>query len=419
MKRSEAKWFGTLPGHWQVSTIGALYAVRNEKVSDRDYPPLSVTMKGVVPQLETAAKTDAHDDRKLVKKGDFAINSRSDRRGSCGISEYDGSVSLINTILTPRVKMNPHYYNLLFHTAEFADEFYKWGHGIVDDLWTTRWQEMKNICLPIPDLAEQETIYAFLSEKVAQIDALIANQEKQIEKLKQYKQALITEVVTKGLDPTVPMKDSGVEWIGKINASYFVQPLKYLLQEPMMYGASESGTKTNDYYRYIRITDIDNDGNLKHTEDDQYLDQIKGASYELQDGDLLFARSGGTVGKTFLYRSDYGRSAFAGYLIKGSCNKAKLLPEYLYYYTQSSLYALWKESIFVQSTIQNIGANRYSMLPVITPSISEQYTIVSFIKAQCHYIDLLIDKKLQKNEKLNQYKKSLIYDYVTGKKEVV
>ena len=84
-----------------------------------------------------------------LKKGDFAINSRSDRRGSCGIADRDGSVSLINTILAPRTKMNPDYYNWLFHSTSFADEFYRWGHGIVDDLWTTRWQEMKKIDVPV------------------------------------------------------------------------------------------------------------------------------------------------------------------------------------------------------------------------------------------------------------------------------
>ena len=124
--------------------------------------PLSVTMNGIVPQLETAAKTNAHDDRKLVRKGDFAINSRSDRRGSCGISEYDGSVSLINTLLAPLGEMNPNYYNWLLHTTQFADEFYKWGHGIVDDLWTTGWQDMKKIMIPVPPLQEQKKIATFL-----------------------------------------------------------------------------------------------------------------------------------------------------------------------------------------------------------------------------------------------------------------
>ena len=158
MKNSGTEWLSDIPHDWTLSNIGSLYTMRNVKVSDRDYPPLSVTMKGVVPQLETAAKTDAHDDRKLVRKGDFAINSRSDRRGSCGIADRDGSVSLINTILAPRTKMNPDYYNWLFHSTSFADEFYRWGHGIVDDLWTTRWQEMKKIDVPVPSKNKRRSL---------------------------------------------------------------------------------------------------------------------------------------------------------------------------------------------------------------------------------------------------------------------
>ncbi len=231
IKNSKQKWLGDIPENWELSTINSLYSLRNEKVSDRDYPPLSVTMKGIVPQLETAAKTDAHDDRKLVKKGDFAINSRSDRRGSCGISDYDGSVSLINTVLKPRGEMNPKYYNWLFHSSQFADEFYRWGHGIVDDLWTTRWQEMRNIVVPVPSIEEQGTIAQKLEETIAKTDALIANEEAQIEKLKEYKQSLITEAVTKGLDPDVPMKDSGIEWIGSIPEKWDTIQLSSIVKE--------------------------------------------------------------------------------------------------------------------------------------------------------------------------------------------
>ena len=133
MKDSGFEWIGDIPANWRLSKIDSVYHLRNTKVSDRDYMPLSVTMSGIVPQLESAAKTNAHDDRKLVKKGDFVINSRSDRRGSCGISDYDGSVSLINTVLAPTEQMNPGYFDWLFHTIQFGDEFYKWGHGIVDD----------------------------------------------------------------------------------------------------------------------------------------------------------------------------------------------------------------------------------------------------------------------------------------------
>ena len=196
MKDSGIAWIGEIPSHWETDNIGSLYSQRNEKVSDKDYPPLSVSKMGVVPQLETAAKTDDGDNRKLVRKGDFAINSRSDRRGSCGISAYDGSVSLINTILTPRTEMNPRFYDWLFHTSVFADEFYKWGHGIVDDLWTTRWAEMKRISIVVPPIAEQQSIADFLDKKCAEIDALITKKETFLAELETYKKSVIYEYVT-------------------------------------------------------------------------------------------------------------------------------------------------------------------------------------------------------------------------------
>ena len=139
--------------------------MRNTKVSDKEYPPSFSNEQRNCSSTPNSSKNDAHDDRKLVKKGDFAINSRSDRRGSCGISSYEGPVSLINTILAPLGEMNPRYYDWLFHTIQFGDEFYKWGHGIVDDLWTTNWQDMKKITIPMPDLNEQEKITAFLDTK--------------------------------------------------------------------------------------------------------------------------------------------------------------------------------------------------------------------------------------------------------------
>lgn len=196
MKETDMGWIKQVPAKWNISRIASVYELRNEKVSDNDYQPLSVTMKGVLPQLDTVAKSDAHDDRKLVRKGDFAINSRSDRRGSCGIAPCDGSISLINTVLCPLTNMNPIYYNWLFHTTEFADEFYKWGHGIVDDLWTTGWQEMKNILIPVPPVQEQEEIAKYLNEKCADIDSIIEVKKAQLETIENYKKSLIYEYVT-------------------------------------------------------------------------------------------------------------------------------------------------------------------------------------------------------------------------------
>lgn len=419
MRDSGIDWIGTIPQDWQLSKIGNLYTQRNEKVSDKDYQPLSVTMQGILPQLATAAKTDDGDNRKLVRVGDFAINSRSDRRGSCGISPLDGSVSLINIILTPRTAMHPGYYNWLFHTTLFADEFYKWGHGIVADLWTTRWQEMKSITVPVPEYAEQERIAAFLDAECAEIDTVLEKTRASIEEYKKLKQAVITQAVTKGIRGDRPMKDSGIEWIGEIANEFAVYKFKYLLKTPMQYGANEAGiTFDKTLPRYIRITDITSDGRLKQ-DNRLCIEDTVAKPYILQDGDLLFARSGGTVGKSFLYKQSYGNAAFAGYLIRAVVNRTIAVPEYVYYYTNSSIYDTWKNSIFIQSTIQNIGADRYSNMPIIVPNnIEEQRSIVEYLNERCVGIDALIRKKQQYLTEIENYKKSLIYEYVTGKKEV-
>lgn len=196
MKDSGIEWIGQIPKDWKTTKIGMLYNLRITKVSDTDYLPLSVTKMGVLPQLETVAKTNAHDDRKLVKKGDFVINSRSDRRGSCGISNYNGSVSLINIVLEPKNNMDSGYYSWLFKTIQFADEFYKNGHGIVDDLWTTGWQDMKRIVLPVPKHSKQQQIADFLDSKCSEIDSLIADKKRQLDILADYKKSLIYEYVT-------------------------------------------------------------------------------------------------------------------------------------------------------------------------------------------------------------------------------
>ena len=231
MKDSGIEWIGEIPADWKLNKISSLYDERSIKVSDKDYQPLSVTKQGIVPQLETAAKTDNGDNRKLIKKNDFVINSRSDRRGSCGISEYDGSCSLINTVLQPRKHMCNAYYSYVFRSERFADEFYRWGTGIVDDLWSTKWSNMKNIYIPFPTLEEQQKISTYLDTKCTKIDSIIEKQEKVIEKLKEYKLSVITEAVTKGLNPDVKMKDSGVEWIGEIPEKWKIIKSRFIIDK--------------------------------------------------------------------------------------------------------------------------------------------------------------------------------------------
>lgn len=196
MKPSGISWIGDIPAHWDVQKINQNFTERREKVSDKDFEPLSVTKEGVLPQLETAAKTNNGDNRKKVCKGDFVVNSRSDRKGSCGFSYYDGSVSLINTVLVPRSNIFGRYYHYVFRSNDFIEEFYRLGRGIVADLWTTRYTEQRNIMIPVPPLEEQQMMVDFIDHRTASIDRLMVELTYQVEYLKEYKQRLIADVVT-------------------------------------------------------------------------------------------------------------------------------------------------------------------------------------------------------------------------------
>ena len=199
-KNSGVEWLGDVPEHWGVNRLGVHFKNRKEKVSDKDFKPLSVTKHGIVPQLEHAAKSDNGDNRKLVRKGDYVINSRSDRKGSSGLADLDGSVSLINIVLTPFKTIHPKFSHYLLRSYLFQEEFYKYGHGIVADLWTTNYEDMRNIHLALPSVSEQTQISNFLEQETTRIDNLIAKQEKLIEKLKEYRASIISHAVTGKID---------------------------------------------------------------------------------------------------------------------------------------------------------------------------------------------------------------------------
>jgi type I restriction enzyme S subunit len=425
MKDSGTTWLGMIPKDWELSKISSIYELRMQKVSDKDYPPLSVTMNGIVPQLASAAKTNAHDDRKLVKKGDFAINSRSDRRGSCGVSEYDGSVSLINTVMKPRDEMNPDYYNWLFHTMQFADEFYKWGHGIVDDLWTTNWQDMKHIDIPVPTLDEQRVIADYLNKAISEIDALHTDIEKQIGTLEEYKKSIITEAVTKGLDPDAEMKDSGIEWIGKIPKNWKTNKIKYLFTS----GKGLSITKENlideglpviSYGQIHAKTNSGVDINKDLLQFVSYEYQKRNPNCEVKKFDFIFADTSEDYEGcgNGVYKRD-NSILFAGYhsiILRAINQKDNRYLAYLF------LTDLWRKQIReTASGVKVFSVTQKNLInsSIILPPEDEQNEIANYLDVKCNKIDSIIVDKKKQLETLEQYKKSLIYEYVTGKKEVL
>lgn len=402
MKDSGIPWIGEIPEGWEIDTIGNLYTLRTEKVSDKDYAPLSVTKMGIVPQLETAAKTDDGDNRKLVRVGDFAINSRSDRRGSCGISAYDGSVSLINLVLTPRGQMYPRFYNWLFHTELFADEFYKWGHGIVDDLWTTRWQEMKRISIISPSYQEQQRIAEFLDRKCAEVDEMVALQEKVIEELKAYKQSVITEAVTKGLNPAAPMRDSGIEWIGQIPEHWEVKRLKFV--------AERHNQKVSDeVLPYIGLENVESfSERFIETENEYDITQAQVCAV----GDVIFGKLRPYLGKAMVIKTEHCCSS--EFLVLSGSGA----PSYLRYLMLSDWFVEIVNASTYGTKMPRANTDYIMNMQVVCSPIDERKAIADYLDEKCADIDSLIQTKQSKIDSLKEYKKSIIYEYVTGKREV-
>ena len=271
--------------------------------------------------------------------------------------------------------------------------------------------------IELPTFKIQRQIVDYLDGRTAAIDARVAVLEKKLAAYKRLKASVINRAVTRGLDPRAKLKDSGEDWIGNVPVGWEVRRIKDIAK-PLQYGASEVGLEYDpDLPRYIRITDITQDGELR-AEGAQSLSEEVAKPYLLRDGDILLARSGATVGKAFVYRAQYGRGAFAGYMIR-----CRVIPDsaefrFVYYWMLSSHYQAWKQRAISQATIQNIGADKYANLTVPLPDLSEQRAIADYLDAECAKVDKMAELVTQEIELYKKLKRSLVNEVVTGKRKV-
>lgn len=403
-KHSGIDWLGQVPSHWEVKRIVSLFVERRQKVSDKDFPALSVTKLGVFPQWENVAKTDNGDNRKLVRKGDFVINSRSDRKGSSGIAPKDGSVSLINIVLQPK-NIDSQYIQYLLKSYNFIEEFYRVGHGIVADLWTTRFDDIKNSLIAIPPLPEQLAIAKFLDEKTAQIQMAIGIKNKQIAKLKEYRQALINQTVTKGLNANTPMKNSGVEWLGEVPSHWEVKKLKYVLQL-----SNEKTESQKSDLRYIGMENIvSNTGELTET-----ILEAEGVANIFHQNEILFGKLRPYLAKVYLAQMD------------GICST-----EFLVYKTSKQIFNKFAFYLMIcPNFIETVNSSTYGTkmpransdflanLSIPIPPLPEQLAIAEFLDKKTAQIDKAIAHHQNQIERLKEYQQSLVNDVVMGKMRI-
>ena len=417
MKRYEAykpsgtAWFTSVPEPWNILKINALFSQRKEKVSDKDFAPISVTKNGIMPQLETVAKTDDGDNRKKVCVGDFVINSRSDRKGSCGISSFDGSVSLINIVLQPRQELNGRYAHYLLRSQPFSEEFYRNGRGIVADLWTTRYSEMKNILLPVPPRDEQDQIVRYLDWQVSKINRLIAAKRKEIALVEELKAIQSTDAVLHGIKPY--SNNTETEAFGNI-AHWNVVHNKRLFHERVQYTATGKETllSVSKHYGVKPSSEL--------TEGEQFA-TIKPAlslvGYKIVHKDdfvmnIMRARNG-----------SYGISAYDGivspaycvYCVTRKCN-----PIYLHYLQRTpqmkSLFEAYSTGIAEHR--RRLYPESFLRLKSILPPIIEQDEIADHIEQTIAKHDIVINRLQQQVARLQDMKIRLISDVVTGQIDV-
>lgn len=313
------------------------------------------------------------------------------------------------------------YYNYLFKTELFADEFYKWGNGIVDDLWSTKWSSMKNIMVPFPPLKEQRMIADYLDIKCTQIDTIVAKEQSVIEKLQEYKRAIITNAVVKGLDLTVEMADSGIEWIDSIPNHWKINRLIFsaYIRARLGWKGLKADEYTSEGHPFLSAVNIQNDKlvweDLNFINDNRYDESPE---IKLELGDLLLVKDGAGIGKCAIVdQLPYG-TATTNSSLGVITPYSELNSMYLYYFFESAIFQNYISRIKNGMGVPHLTQGNLKNIMVVIPPYCEQEAIVAYLDDKCSNLDSIILKKQTLIDKLIEYKKSLIYEVVTGKKEV-
>ena len=346
------------------------------------------------------------------QKDDVLFNKLRPYLGKVYHATFDGASSGELLCLRPSHVVYPRFLFYVLVSRGFIDAINSEAFGA--KMPRADWEIVSHQPLPLPPKDTQQRIARFLDDKTAQVDGLIEKKRELLDRLAEKRQAIITIAATKGLNPDAPMKSSGIEWIGDIPAHWQVLRLKSLTSGPLSYGANAAAEfDLPEWPRFVRITDVDELGRLRD-ETFRSLPPEVAKPFLLQPNDILLARSGATVGKSFLYRTSWGVACYAGYLIRVRI-KAEHDTRYFYRFLGSTSYWEWVRSTFIQSTIQNISADRYANLRVPHPSDRhEQEAIVDFIDTSCAEIDgqrELIERSI---ELLEEYRSAIITAAVTG-----
>lgn len=413
MKDSGIKWIGQIPDNWQITINKTLL----KNTSEKNHPNAEVLSLyrelGVVPKN---SRDDNHNvtsenttQYKFVECGDLVINKMKAWQGSLAVSNYEGIVSPAYYVCKFRSKsVNKAYVHYLLRSNVYAQQFECLSTGMRVGQWDLAIDDFLRTPLLLPPMKEQTEIVDFLNKKTVEINALVANVQEQIEKLKFYKQSVVREAVTRGLDPNAPMKESGIEWIGQISCDWKVLASKWIIRKAKTILEKYSGESVLSLTTKGVITrDLDNpSGKMPATFDGYQFVEAGNLLMCLFDIDVTPRCIG-------LIKNDGVCSpAYSQFKLNGLADA-----EYYYYYYLSLDYT--KELLHLAKNLRHsLTEEQFGAIPTVFPPMETQKEIAAYLNKKCADIDRILAIKQSKIEKLEQYKRSLIYEYVTGKKEV-
>lgn len=421
MKDSGVAWIGEIPETWSINKMKYIgtyingYAFKPDDWGNTGLPIIRI-------QDLTGSNNNPNyfngniDQKYYVENGDILVSWAATldafewNKGEGWLNQH-----IFKAIPQKDIVSKPYYIWLLKVAMSYMNDDNK--HGIMMQHITL--PVFNNFSVAIPPLEDQQKIAAHLERKCTQIDALISNAQQQIEKLKAYKQSVITETVTKGLDPDVLMKDSGYDFIGMIPASWEICKLRHI--GTPQNGISKGGEFFGTGFPFVSYGDIYKNFTLPEAVDGLVnTTETERKQYSVERGDIFFTRTSETieeVGFSCVCEKTIPDATFAGFVIRVRPFNDKLLTGFAKYYFRSSHHRFYLVKEMNLVTRASLSQGLLKSMPVLVPTKEEQQEISDYLDHKCSQIDNLIALKQQKIEKLQQYKKSLIYEYVTGKKE--
>ena len=424
MKDSGVEWIGEIPKDWEIARIKRLFSEANERCeSGDDYTLLSVSeYYGVSPRAEKIEEDDllTHantlDNYKICRTGDIVVNIMLAWKSALGVCSQVGIVSPAYCVYRPICEMNVKYFHFLFRTKQYADVFKQYSTGVIDSRLRLYTDKFFSLYCQVPTFEEQTRIADYLDAKCAQIDRAIARQQEVIEKLKEYKLSVITEAVTKGLNPDVPMKDSGIEWIGEIPEGWKLSHIGNVAE------IGSGGTPDRNKPEYWQ------DGTIPWMASGEINNEYVYETKELITELGLHNSNAKVLPTNTVMLGLIGQGKTKGLCailkIESACNQnlAYMIPNTKYLFYEFLFYCLKAMYQYIRCLVGDSQAGIYqdflSKLHVPLPNFKDQTEICHFLDSKCEMIDSILDRKQDLIDKLTEYKKSLIYEVVTGKREV-